>query len=163
MTLPLDFAPSCQVGVPGVLLNQRQGWYLIAANARVEAGPFATEADALAGAAWLDAGGWGVNPYPWEPVFSRKGMTIGSRLKGGLEAIRQPSPAQLEAARLEAEREERERRLAAAQREQERENARAREARYRERNRERLATAARERYRAQAASRRVPPEAVRTG
>jgi len=85
-TATMDTAPSCQVGVPGVMplapgRSRAPGWYLIAANNRAEAGPFATEAEARAGARWLDDHVLGVNPAPWLPVYSAKGLVIGSRVK----------------------------------------------------------------------------------
>lgn len=74
-----EYAASCELGVPGVLQGTRTGWYLIAANQRVEAGPFADELEANAAAVWMDEHARGVNPAPWSPLFSRTGLQIGSR------------------------------------------------------------------------------------
>lgn len=73
-----DYALACEI-VPGTLSGTRTGWYLVAANRRVEAGPFATEQDAHDAAWWLEDRGRGVNPSPWVPQFSRTGLQIGSR------------------------------------------------------------------------------------
>lgn len=74
------------------------GWYLIAANDRVEAGPFATPADAERASAWLDDRCLGVHPA-WEqgevygdgeppyhgpayqPRWSSSGLLVGSRIR----------------------------------------------------------------------------------
>lgn len=62
-----------------MLEGTRTGWYLIAADQRVEAGPFATEGDAVRAAGWLDDHGMGAHPAPWRPHFSRAGLSIGNR------------------------------------------------------------------------------------
>lgn len=64
---------------PGLLADTRTGWYLIAANRRVEAGPFPTREAARRAARWMDEQGEGVNPAPWRPLFSRSGLLVGSR------------------------------------------------------------------------------------
>lgn len=74
-----DYALTCESSVPGVLGDTRRGWYLIAENNRVEAGPFPDEDAAQRGAVWLEVSGRGVNPSPWRPLFSRTGLRIGSR------------------------------------------------------------------------------------
>jgi hypothetical protein len=55
----------------------------VAKNRRVEAGPFSTEADALEVAAYMDEHSLGVNPSPWKPMHSPRGLTIGTRIRGG--------------------------------------------------------------------------------
>lgn len=65
--------------IPGVLVGQRDGWYLIAANNRVEAGPFDSEEQAVDGAYFLEVVSGGVHPSPWFPRFSRTGLQVGSR------------------------------------------------------------------------------------
>ena len=74
-----EYAASCELGVPGVLRGTRTGWYLIAANGRVEAGPFQDEAAAEYAARWMDDEARGVNPAPWLPKYSHAGLQIGSR------------------------------------------------------------------------------------
>lgn len=64
---------------PGLLEGTRSGWYLIAANSRVEVGPFADEDTAARAARWLEDRGLGVYPSPWSPRFSRTGLAVGSR------------------------------------------------------------------------------------
>jgi hypothetical protein len=66
--------------VPGVV-RWGPGWYLIAANDRVEAGPFTSEADAALGAWWLDEHGLGVHPAPWMLRWSGSGLLVGSRIR----------------------------------------------------------------------------------
>lgn len=74
-----EYPPTCEV------LPQRQpwgpGWYLIAANRRVEAGPFSTQEEAEAVASYMDEHSLGVNPSPWRPAFSPRGLTIGTRVR----------------------------------------------------------------------------------
>jgi hypothetical protein len=53
----------------------------VAANRRVEAGPFASQEDAEAAAVWMERNVRGVNPEPWHPVHTAKGLLIGSRVK----------------------------------------------------------------------------------
>lgn len=93
MTLaPMDFLAGtvCQL-TPGTI-PWGPGWYLVAANARVEAGPFLTEASALYASHWLDETGHGVHPtlepteeeeYPpaYRPRYSGQGLLIGSRVR----------------------------------------------------------------------------------
>lgn len=74
------YGPSCDL-VPGVLRGVRQGYYLVAANFRVEAGPFGTIDAAYAAAVWLEDECRGVHPAPWRPVWARNGLLIGTRLK----------------------------------------------------------------------------------
>ena len=64
------------------------GWYLIAANDRVECGPFASMAAALRAGAWLEDNGMGVHPGPWTLRWSATGLLIGSRTKPRLAALR---------------------------------------------------------------------------
>lgn len=89
MTAPDYLADSSCILVPGVL-PWGPGWYLIAANARVEAGPFPDETTALLAADWLDDRGLGVHPTwepeedeptppPYRPAYSLVGLIIGSR------------------------------------------------------------------------------------
>lgn len=73
------YGPACDL-IPGTIGKVR-GWYLIAANGRVEAGAFASEADALAAAEWLDDNSRGVHPYPWTVTWARQGLLVGTRLK----------------------------------------------------------------------------------
>lgn len=82
MTLaPLDFLAGtvCQI-TPGTI-PWGPGWYLIAANTRVEAGPFLTQDTATHAADVLDARSEGVHPAPWEPRYSAIGLLIGSRVR----------------------------------------------------------------------------------
>lgn len=77
-------ATICQL-VPGTI-DWGPGWYLVAANARVEAGPFPSEAAALAGGGWLEDGAMGVHPAwevgpPYLPRYSQVGLIVGSRLR----------------------------------------------------------------------------------
>lgn len=74
-----EYAPSCELTVPGRLPEHGAGWYLVASNARVEVGPFLTREHAERAAEWLDDEGRGVNPGPWVAVWSRSGLIIGSR------------------------------------------------------------------------------------
>lgn len=53
----------------------------MAANSRVEAGPFATDVDAKEGAVWLDDECLGVHPGPYVPRYSATGLLIGSRVR----------------------------------------------------------------------------------
>lgn len=66
--------------VPGVT-PWGPGWYLVALNDRVEAGPFASGADAALGAWWLDEHSHGVHPSPWMLRWSGTGLLIGSRIR----------------------------------------------------------------------------------
>lgn len=78
---PLDFltATVCQI-TPGTI-PWGPGWYLVAANTRVEAGPFLTEQAAERAAEWLDENSEGVHPAPWTPRHSAVGLIIGSRVR----------------------------------------------------------------------------------
>lgn len=85
----------CQI-TPGTI-PWGPGWYLIAANTRVEAGPFLTEESALYAAHWLDEACMGVHPTwepeepedgsepapvpPYQPRYSAAGLLIGSRVR----------------------------------------------------------------------------------
>lgn len=73
-------APACDLAIPG-RLPHGPGWYLAASNAITEAGPFATEQAAEQAADWMDANGYGVNPGPYSPFYSPKGVTVGIRRK----------------------------------------------------------------------------------
>lgn len=78
---PMDFLSGtvCQV-VPGTI-PWGPGWYLIATNARVEAGPFLTELAATQAAEDLEDQALGVHPGPWSPRYSSQGLLIGSRVR----------------------------------------------------------------------------------
>lgn len=78
---PMDFlaGTACSL-VPGVV-SWGPGWYLIAANLRVEAGPFIAVEDAMSAAVWLDDQSEGVHPAPWAPRYSTTGLLIGSRIR----------------------------------------------------------------------------------
>ncbi len=89
MTAPDYLADSSCALVPGVL-PWGPGWYLIAANCRVEAGPFPDEDTARLAADWLDDQGMGVHPAweptedeplvaPYRPAYSAVGLIVGSR------------------------------------------------------------------------------------
>lgn len=73
------YGPSCEV------LADRHphgpGWYLIAANHRVEVGPYPDREAAEAAAVLLDEQTRGVNPGPWWPLLSPRGLLIGTRIK----------------------------------------------------------------------------------
>ena len=73
--------------VPGTI-DWGPGWYLVADNQRVEAGPFLTELAAYAVAQWLDDRALGVHPAPYRARHSRTGLLIGSRIRkrGALQA-----------------------------------------------------------------------------
>ena len=66
--------------VPG-RLPHGPGYYLIAMNDRVEAGPFATMAAALRAAGWMEDHGMGVHPGPWAPRWSEVGLLVGTRIR----------------------------------------------------------------------------------
>lgn len=70
---------TCSV-VPGTI-PWGPGWYLVAANTRVEAGPFLTEDSAAHAAAWLDDQALGVHPEPYVPRYSASGLIVGSRIR----------------------------------------------------------------------------------
>lgn len=77
-----DYAPSCDL-VPG-RQEHGPGWYLVSmANSFVEAGPFPTEREAILAGLWMDDEARGVNPQPYEPVYSRRGIIVGSRRRPG--------------------------------------------------------------------------------
>jgi len=59
------------------------GWYLIAANSKVEAGPFRDQAQAEGAARWMDDQALGVNPLPYVAVEAPRGLIIGSRYRTG--------------------------------------------------------------------------------
>lgn len=81
MTITQDvLTGTCCDVVPGVV-RWGPGWYLVAANDRVECGPFLSEIDAAAATWWLDEHGMGVHPAPWVLRFSRTGLMIGSRIR----------------------------------------------------------------------------------
>lgn len=77
----MDYAPSCDLHVPGRIGTHGPGWYLVAANDRVEAGPFPCETTAERAAQWLDDQGMGVNPAPWTWRHSAVGLLVGSRFR----------------------------------------------------------------------------------
>lgn len=82
MTLAaLDYlvGTACQI-VPGTV-RWGPGWYLVAANQRVEAGPFLSEPDAVLAARWLDDECLGVHPAPYSTRWSGQGLLIGSRIR----------------------------------------------------------------------------------
>jgi hypothetical protein len=81
MPTPMDYLSTtvCQI-TPGTI-TWGPGWYLVAANARVEAGPFLTEQAAAHAAEWLDDSSLGVHPSPWEPRYSAVGLIVGSRIR----------------------------------------------------------------------------------
>lgn len=77
-----EYAPSCD-RVPGVLPHG-PGWYLVSMqNQYVEAGPFGSEGDAIMAGLWMDDEARGVNPQPYEPVYSFRGMIVGTRRRPG--------------------------------------------------------------------------------
>lgn len=78
---PLDFLTGtiCQL-TPGTI-RWGPGWYLVAENTRVEAGPFLTEEAARHAADWLEDNALGVHPHPWTPRYSAVGLLIGSRVR----------------------------------------------------------------------------------
>jgi hypothetical protein len=69
--------------VPG-RLPWGPGYYLIAANDRVEAGPFPSLVACLRAMAWMDDHAMGVHPAPWTTRYSRNGLLIGSRIRDRL-------------------------------------------------------------------------------
>lgn len=78
MTL-IDYAPTCEL-IPMSNAPAGPGWYLMSLhNSYVEAGPFATEQEALTTSLWMDDEARGVNPQPYQPLFSRTGLTVGTR------------------------------------------------------------------------------------
>lgn len=83
--MPLeDYAPACEIGIPGVLPGGGPGWYLVSIETSVvEAGPFRSEGDAILGGLWMDDHARGVNVNPWEPVESTRGLVIGTRRRLG--------------------------------------------------------------------------------
>lgn len=80
----LEHGPSCQVGVPGVQAFG-PGYFLVAANKRVECGPFDTEQDASKAAEWLEDQSLGVHPYPWRVVYTPVGLLVGSKCRAASE------------------------------------------------------------------------------
>ena len=83
MALPDEYAPSCDVTPPN-RLPHGPGWYLVSlTNGYVEAGPWATEAQALEASLWMDDEAQGVNPQPYTPVYSSRGMIVGTRRRPG--------------------------------------------------------------------------------
>lgn len=82
MTLaPQDFLSGTVCHITPGTIPWGPGWYLVAANARVEAGPFLTELSATEAASWLDDNALGVHPGPWSPRYSAQGLLIGSRVR----------------------------------------------------------------------------------
>lgn len=75
-----EYPPSCQV-LPGPRRTTGPGWYLVARNMRVEAGPFTSTEEADHYAQWMDENSMGVNPAPWRPRWSPTGLLIGTRVK----------------------------------------------------------------------------------
>ena len=69
---------ACDLNLPGVQ-PWGPGWFLIAANKRVESGPYEDERAALDAAFWMEDNGYGVHPLPWTPRHSATGLIIGSR------------------------------------------------------------------------------------
>lgn len=57
------------------------GFYLVAENDRVEAGPFRSYAAALRAMGWLEDNARGVHPGPWTTRWSSQGLLIGSRIR----------------------------------------------------------------------------------
>lgn len=77
---------TCQL-TPGTI-PWGPGWYLVARNGRVEAGPFLTEDSAHHARRWLRDNSMGVHPAPWAPRFSSVGLIIGSRVRDrGAESL----------------------------------------------------------------------------
>lgn len=66
--------------VPG-RIQHGPGWYLVAANDRVEAGPFPSIAASLRGMSWMEDNGMGVHPGPWTLRWSSVGLLIGTRIR----------------------------------------------------------------------------------
>jgi hypothetical protein len=84
-----EYAPSCDL-VPG-RIPHGPGWYLVSlANGYVEAGPWAEETHALLASLWMDDEARGVNPQPYEAVWSARGMIVGSRRRLGRKRNRKP-------------------------------------------------------------------------
>lgn len=81
VTLAPDYlsGTACQI-IPGTI-PWGPGWYLVADNTRVEAGPFLTEETAEHAAQWLDDNALGVHPAPWTPRWSGQGLLVGSRIR----------------------------------------------------------------------------------
>lgn len=78
MTL-MDYAPTCDL-IPPTTDRGGPGWYLMSLhNSYVEAGPYRTETEALEVSLWMDDEARGVNPQPYQPLFSRTGLTVGTR------------------------------------------------------------------------------------
>lgn len=96
-TAPQDYLATtvCQL-TPGTI-PWGPGWFLIAANDRVEAGPFLTEDAALYAGDWLEDSCMGVHPAwelgvkyddgeeydgpPYQPRYSAVGLIVGSRVR----------------------------------------------------------------------------------
>lgn len=73
-------AIQCELVAPG-RLPHGPGWYLAAANGITEAGPFGTRWAAVQAAEWLEDRGYGVNPSPYKPFYSSRGVLVGIRRK----------------------------------------------------------------------------------
>lgn len=73
-----EYAPACDLHP---VQGSGPGWYLIGANGIVEAGPFQDDHLAEAHAEWLEDRSLGVNPSPWSPEHSQRGLLIGSRYR----------------------------------------------------------------------------------
>lgn len=95
---PLDFLAGTACTLCPGTIPWGAGWYLIAENTRVEAGPFATEEEAVDAAWWLDDQAMGVHPAweqgekygddaeeydgpPYQPRYSAHGLLVGSRVR----------------------------------------------------------------------------------
>lgn len=83
------YGPACEV------LDDRHphgpGWYLIAANNRVEVGPYPTQEAAERAAERLEREARGINPAPWWPLRSPRGLLIGTRVKPKQIGHRRPA------------------------------------------------------------------------
>lgn len=89
----MDYSPTCELGIPG-RQPHGPGFFLVASNGHVEAGPFAGMEAAVAAARWLHDNDRGVNPGPWRPVYSRMGLVVGSRYRDRRATpVDQPSTA----------------------------------------------------------------------
>lgn len=87
---------SCQL-VPGTV-RWGAGWYLVASNTRVEAGPFLTKDAAWHAALWMEDESLGVHPGPYRPRYSATGLLIGSRVRDRKPVATRPDGPDLERA-----------------------------------------------------------------